>query len=139
MAEAITDDWLRSHGFKWHEIARDSKKHWLLWVGDCLPGKGDRRFSHDDFGVELAQCSQQDYWYIWFRADYGGNYSRLLCAGHVVGIDQVESTIAGIIGRPVDWADVMYGCLLRPDQAQRRRAENERLDLAIARQRQERA
>lgn len=33
----ITEEWLKSVGFKWHQLDRRPEKQWLLWLGDALP------------------------------------------------------------------------------------------------------
>ena len=36
MSEPITEEWLKEVGFKWHQLARQPEKQWLLWLGDAV-------------------------------------------------------------------------------------------------------
>lgn len=132
----LTTKWLRDTGFKWHQLERQPSRHWLLWIGDCLPEHEPpgRTMNSECFGVEVAKGdASASWWVVWFRADYAGRYSRFLCAGHISTVEQLSGMIAGIIGRPFDPRDSMYGTLFRPDYAARQRDERSRFDLTLAR------
>src|SRR5690349_15689787 len=80
----MTEDWLKEVGFKWHQLARQPTKQWLLWLGDAVRD-GNGYASHDDLGVEVAQASpgSDGLWHCWLRADYSGRYSRFIHIRHL--------------------------------------------------------
>lgn len=41
--DPITEEWLKSVGFKWHQFDRQPDKHWLLWLGGGLKERPSRR------------------------------------------------------------------------------------------------
>jgi hypothetical protein len=51
IAEPITEEWLSSAGFRWHQLDRQPEKHWVLWLGDALE---DRMTSFADLGIEVC-------------------------------------------------------------------------------------
>jgi len=59
-SEPISEEWLASVGFKWHQLKRQPAKHWVLWLGG-------RRFlqSYEDLGVELAPGIRDANWTCW--------------------------------------------------------------------------
>lgn len=51
----ITEEWLKSVGFKWHQFDRQAVKEWLLWLGDvCDPGDAEA------LGIELHGDGRQE-------------------------------------------------------------------------------
>lgn len=129
--EQLSEDLLRDIGFKWHEVER-SPRHWMLWIGRAIPHRYG--MSPDDFGIELAQMTAgEGSWSLWFRADYAGRYSRFLFCRDVMHLGDLVAIVEAIIGRPWRKSEVLYGQLWGPEQAERLRAEHDRLDLWIAR------
>ncbi len=130
--EHISEDLLRDLGFKWHYVER-SPRHWVLWIGQAIPHRYG--MSPDDFGVELGRSFVPDNspWSLWFRADYAGRYSRFLFCRDVTHLGDLALIVEAIIGRPWRRHDILYGQLWEPEQANRLRAEDDRLDLRIAR------
>lgn len=132
----ITEDWLKENGFKWHEVER-SGKHWLLWIGNCIaerPGKNYRVNSYDDFGIELSRwMPKENAWAVFYRADYAGRYSRFIYVRDVWEVEQLIRLIEAVTDIPFDKANAWYGNLLKPEQAERLRAEEaKRLDRTMA-------
>lgn len=139
MSEPITEDLLRANGFKWEQGDRQPTKHWLLWLGRaCLIPDGANVFQGDsgDLGIELAfSALDGPFCYCWIRSDFAGRYSRLLHVRRMTRWDEVTTLISALTGRPWNRGDVLYGQLWSPEDAQRLRAESERLDRRIAAER----
>lgn len=133
----ITEDWLRSCGWKWEQLECQPSKHWILWIATaCIDHleKSRRLFaSNDDLGIELSKTGQGD-WFCWLRADYAGRYSRLLHVRHLMYREEVVQIIEALTGRPFIIDDCMYGSFHPPETAARLRDDNERLDQRIARE-----
>src|SRR5579885_196517 len=49
----ITEEWLKSIGFRWHQFDRQPDRHWLLWLGGAI-GDGAAFTSYEDLGIEVA-------------------------------------------------------------------------------------
>lgn len=130
----ITEDWLKSIGFKWHQLERQPSKHWLLWVGGAI---GDeRRLFHgfEDLGIEVAAASfatapEWPEWHCWFRSDCAGRYHRFIHLRYMEHQYELVNLIEALTDLEFNADDVLYGCLHRPDTAARLRQERERLDL----------
>lgn len=125
----ISEQWLRERGFKWDTPSRDypDAKHWTLWLGWAIE---DRTMTVQDLGVELAEWREGE-WFCWLRADYDSRYMRFIHVRHVHHAEDVELLITGLIGRPFDWADVMWGTLHTPARAAELREEQKRLDMRM--------
>jgi len=55
--ERITEEWLKSVGFKWEQFERQDAKQWLLWIGDAIREvNGERKLfsGSDDLGIEIC-------------------------------------------------------------------------------------
>jgi hypothetical protein len=135
-ADLITEDWLRSVGFKWSQIERQPSKHWLLWLGDCLdcPRDGietDERFffksGYDDIGIEVAEDGCGSY-FCWFRSDVAGRYHRLIHVRHVRYQLELVMLIVAISGRAWKPENHLYGSVKCDKCAARIRLEQDRLD-----------
>lgn len=132
----ITDDWLAKIGFKWHQMDRQSSKHWVLWLGDAL---ADTVSCYSDLGLELAcgldRPSRNEPWYFcWLRADTAGRYHRFLHVRHLVRRADVLELIRGLTGQTFDPDHVWYGGLRRPEQAAHFKQEYDRIDLRMIRE-----
>ena len=61
---AISEDWLRSVGFKWEQLDRQPSKQWILWLGRALRDYAEpngRMFcGPDDIGIELGANVSRD-------------------------------------------------------------------------------
>lgn len=134
MSEPITEEWLKSVGFKWHQLARQPNKQWLLWLGDAV-GK-----CFEDIGIEVTSGAytakdEDARWFCWLRADYSGRYSRFIHVRHIQYTDDVIAIVEGITGQKWDVANNLYGSMRKPEDAARIHAEHERLDRKMMRER----
>jgi hypothetical protein len=76
----ITEEWLASVGFKWHELDQAQGKQWLLWLGEVIEG-AFRGF--EDLGVQVARCDSDGSWFCWLRSDIAHRYSRFIHIRHL--------------------------------------------------------
>jgi hypothetical protein len=128
-AAPITEDWLRSVGFKWHELNREPVKHWLLWIGECLAPPKQMFSGPDDFGIELAPSpGDRQTWNCWFRSDLAGLYTRFIHVRELQTQDQLTRMIEGLTLMPWKPEDCLYGAMRRPEVAARIREDEKRLD-----------
>lgn len=137
---AITEEWLKQAGFKWHQLDRQPSKHWLLWLGEAM---NERRgfTSYEDFGIELAQAWWKNAkgedagdiggWNCWFRADSAGRYHRFIHVRHLRTTDDLVCLIEAVTGQKWEPANNMYGSMRRPADAERIRETDKRLDREI--------
>lgn len=147
---AITEDWLRSAGFKWHEehqylrvpaIAPAKltapRKHWLLWFGSIANTEPDgrrRMFCGDeDLGIELCQGNDEcSWWHCWLRADISHRYSRFLHIRHVRMQHEVIAMVIALSGQPWQPGNHIYGRICSAEEAEHIRDRDQRLDVVIA-------
>lgn len=120
----ITEEWLKSIGFRWHQFDRQPDKHWLLWIGRAFE---EDSIDLEDIGLELAP-GYDGKWHCWFRSDAGGRYGRFLHVRYLRWQQDLIGLLEGIIGRRFDPAHVVYGGLRTAETAERFRREDERLD-----------
>lgn len=130
--DPITEEWLESVGFKWHQFERQPNKHWLLWLGSGLKEKPSLT-SYEDIGIELATCVGLGEWFCWLRSDAAGRYHRFIHLRHVQTCRDVTTLVEAISGRPWTPENHLYGSLRSPADADRIRADNERLDRRLMR------
>lgn len=124
----ITEDWLKSVGFKWHQFDRQPDKQWLLWLGDMTsPG------ATEDLGIELAVGTRAEFWYCWLRADCSHRYSRFVHVRHIRTCGDVILLVQALTGHAWDPANHINGSALRPKSAQLIRDAYDRLDRRIMR------
>jgi hypothetical protein len=128
--ELITEDWLRSVGFKWHQLDRQPTKHWLLWLGSAIT-----RLHHlcdtEDLGIELAPGHNDPFWYCWLRSDTAGRYHRYLHVRHLIQKVELIRLVEGLTNLPWNTDNHMYGCVYTAEGAAYRRTEAERFDLQL--------
>ncbi len=137
--QPITEEWLRSAGFKWSQFDRQPEKHWTLWLGDALVeevcGKRGRMFSGaDELGIELAPW-MVEHWHCWLRADSAGRYHRFLHIRYLVYQDELVSMIEGLTGQKFIPENNIYGAMQFPERAEQLRTEQDRLDKRLLRNR----
>lgn len=130
----LTEEWLSSVGFKWHQLPRQPEKHWLLWLGDAV-GQGNMFRSFEDLGIVLAPNSEGR-WFCWLRADLGGMYSRFLHIRYLYFQEELITLIEALTGQAWDVENNLYGSMRTPAQAAAIRKDNERLDRKIMTERQ---
>ena len=137
LRDPITEEWLREVGFRWHQLDRQPDKHWLLWLGDALREKDGWGFtSYEDLGIELApSLNDKGDWFCWLRGDSAGRYHRFIHIRKLFERGEVVQLIVALTG--ADWwpQNHINGCVLRPDQAEARRNESQRLDRVLMSQR----
>ena len=133
-SEPITEEWLKDVGFKWHELARQGRKHWTLWLGDAVRGRNSIT-DIEDLGVEVAPAAMDGAWFCWFRSDLSGKYSRFIHLRYLKTQRDLIWLIEGITGQKWDPANNLYGAMRKPEDAQRIRANDERLDRKILKER----
>ena len=137
-AGAITEDWLISAGFKWHQLERQTDKHWLLWLGDATAERHSFT-SYEDIGIELAPCRWKNskghdagnvgQWFCWFRADSSGRYHRFIHIRHLGTVGELVRLVEAVSGQKWDPANNLYGSMRKPQDAERiRQTDKERFD-----------
>lgn len=130
MREAISEDWLKSVGFKWHQFDRQPTKQWLLWCGI----RSEKSWTDsEDIGVELS-AGRDGSWFCWARSDCAHRYSRFLHIRHIEFQDEVVRLVEVFTGLPWNPANHFYGRVCTDDQAARIRAEWDRLDRRMLRE-----
>jgi hypothetical protein len=136
----ITQDWLKSIGFRWHQMDRQPDKHWLLWLGDAVRD-GNSLTSYEDIGVEIAPAwwknSKNDdvgevgRWHCWFRSDAAGRYHRFIHLRYLRTQAELVALLEALSGTPFVPENNLYGSMRTPEQAARIRKEDQRLDRQI--------
>lgn len=132
MDDLITEDWLKSVGFRWHQFDLQNSKQWLLWLGDAV--RDQRSFvATEDLGIELSfdKGADGDCWSVWLRADYSHRYSRFIHIRYITKRSELIAMIVGLTGVAWNPENHRRGCLLTAEQAQRDREADERLDRRI--------
>lgn len=121
--EPITEEWLSSVGFKWHQFDRQPCKQWLLWLGDVV---ADFMTSFEDLGVELAPNLDKN-WFCWIRGDISHRYSRFIHIRHIKTRAELIRMIEGLTGQGWDPANNISGSMRKPEEAKRLCAEIEQI------------
>ncbi len=135
----ITEDWLKSVGFKWHQLDRQPSKHWLLWLGSAVGMFADI----EDIGVQVADMRfknsagdivGREAWFVWFRGDSAGRYHRFIHVRHMRWQHELIKLIEAVSGQDWNPDNHHYGSVRTPEQAAQIRQDNERLDRTFARE-----
>jgi len=128
--EPITEEWLKSVGFKWHQFYRQPGKHWLLWMGSVKP----RGFNGtEDLGIEVA-FSRDNEWFCWLRSDTAHRYSRFIHIRHITSQSDVISLVEACTGVPWCPENHLYGSVHCQEHADSIRRDDERLDRRMLRE-----
>lgn len=124
----ITEEWLKSVGFKWHQLDRQPDKQWLLWLGDHT----DHGDTHS-LGIELAP-NRDGEWFCWLRSDTAHRYSRFLHIRHMKVRGEVIRLIVALTDS--DWSPENHicGAAMTQKRADSIRADYDRLDRRILRE-----
>jgi hypothetical protein len=141
--EPITEDWLRSVGFKWHQIERDRQpfKHWLLWMGGVAgidPVTGTRKLfaGDEDLGIEISQVTTHaKEWHCWIRADYSGRYSRFVHIRHLTHTQEVIAIAEAMSGRKWNPGNHLYGKIFTEQQRKHIEERDRRFDVILVKER----
>jgi hypothetical protein len=128
--EPITEDWLKSVGFKWHQLDRQPDKHWLLWLGGAIK---ESLTSYEDLGIELAPVFRTPRWFCWLRGDSAGRYHRFIHLRYVETRGEIVNLVTALSGQAWDPDNHHYGGVRTPEETARIRAEYDRLDRVMLR------
>src|SRR6266853_2421226 len=134
--ERITEEWLKSAGFKWEQYDRQPEKMWTLWLGSALVdevnGNKRRMFADTtDVGVEVTACKRDGAvinWSCFLRSDAAGRYHRFIHIRYLVFQSELIAIIEGLTGQKFIPENCFYGAMCFPADAERRREEAQRLD-----------
>ena len=129
MNNPISEEWLKSVGFRWDEWERSGGKHWTLWFGGLDENGFD---SFEDLGLELARAIRDEWgWNCWMRSDCSHKYARFIHVRHVHTCGDVVQLIVALTG--MDWKpeNHLYGSIRRQKSADYIRATEKRLDRQI--------
>lgn len=127
----ITEDWLKSVGFKHHEFKRQGDKHWCLWLGGALD---DGKFtSFEDLGLELAPNAyagqnEPRRWFCWLRGDTSHRYARFIHIRHICTQAEVQQLVQVLSGQEWNPANHWGGTLYTPRNIQHIRRTLDRAD-----------
>lgn len=128
-------DWLASVGFKWHEVERSPGLHWVLWLGDAMVDETGRRSlfaSREDIGVEVSSPDGlASGWYCWVRGDIAHRYHRFLHVRHLYTRFDLIQLVEGLTGLEWNPGNHLYGGVFTPEQAEKLRAQESRLDRVL--------
>lgn len=133
----ISEDWLKSVGFKWHTVTGHDPdppkepKHWLLWMGGIADPNSWT--CDEDLGLELSAGFGNDpAWFCWLRADTSHRYSRFLHIRHIRYQHELIQLIEALSGAHWNPENHLYGRIFTAQQAESIRKRDERLDIRIA-------
>jgi hypothetical protein len=137
MPEVITEDWLESIDFKWHQFDRQPGKQWLLWMGgvantDAQTGRQSMFTGDEDLGIEVARTSHNQGWHCWLRADTSGRYSRFIHIRTIRLKCELIALVAALSGSDWNPENHLYGKIFTTAQAVQIRERDKRLDITIA-------
>ena len=129
--EPITEEWLKSVGFRWDEWERSGGKHWTLWFGDVQGG--DRAFaSFEDLGVEVCRMRPDDPdWNCWLRSDCSHKYSRFIHLRYLRIKGDLIRLIVALTDTDWNPENHLYGSIRRPEHAKYIRDTEQRLDRRV--------
>ena len=140
--DAISSEWLKAAGFKWHQLERQPYKHWLLWLGHCIESN---TIGTEDLGVELGptwwknrngdDVGEVGRWHCWLRSDAAHIYSRFIHVRHLRTCTELVALIEAITGQRWNPENNLYGSMMTQAQADRIRADYDRLDRQLLRDR----
>lgn len=120
----ITEDWLKSVGFKWHQCDRQPSKHWLLWLGGCMEQSWT---CFEDLGIEVAP-DNDGAWHCWLRSDSSHRYHRFIHVRHIKFQREIIALVKALTGLEWNPANHLYGSVRTQKQADHIRKEDQRLD-----------
>ena len=138
--QKITEEWLKSIGFKWAQFDRQNEKQWILWIGGAITEPDGTRAlftGAEDLGIEISAdyrfekgvpIEPPEKWFCWFRGDCAGRYHRFIHLRHILWQDEVIALVEALTGKPWNPTHVLYGQLWTPEVAERLREDEKRLD-----------
>jgi len=103
----ITEEWLKSSGFKWDQFDRQPEKMWTLWLGaalvDVRNGNKRKMFAGpEDVGIEVTTQKENGVvknWSCFLRSDVAGRYGRFLHIRYLVYRDELVAIIEALTGQ----------------------------------------
>lgn len=121
----ITEEWLASVGFKWHELDQAQGKQWLLWLGEVIEGA----FSgFEDLGVQVARYDSDGSWSCWLRSDIAHRYSRFIHIRHLSTRGELIRLLEALTGHAWKPENNLYGSMRTDEQVAAIRRAEQRLD-----------
>lgn len=148
--EFITEDWLRSVGFKWHDehqycsaVAKaaekadvlEPRKHWVLWFGAIANRERDGKWSFagdEDLGLELCKGLGNDpAWFCWLRSDSSHRYHRFIHIRHLREPREVVMIVVALSGAPWKPQNHRYGRIMTDEQVAWHEDRDHRLDMRL--------
>jgi hypothetical protein len=122
--ELISEPWLVSVGFRWHQLERQPNKHWVLWLG--VSGRQFLRL-YEDLGVELSADSTSA-WTCWLRSDFAHRYHRFIYLRDLRAQRELILLVESLSG--LNWVpeNNLHGAMRTPEKASRIRAGDKRFD-----------
>jgi hypothetical protein len=130
--ELITEEWLKSVGFKWHQFDRQPSKQWLLWCG--IRSADNWGVDTQDVGIEVCSGGIDGTWLCWLRSDTAHRYSRLLHVRHMRTQRELILLVEAVTGLPWNPGNHIYGAVCTDQQAAHHKAEWERIDKRMVRE-----
>ncbi len=127
----ITEDWLREVKFGWHQLERQTDKHWLLWLGSAID---DRMTCYEDLGIEVSPVRGNDEWFCWLRADTAGRYHRFIHIRYMRTRGDLITLIEALTGQTWNPENNFGGSIRTPEQAARIRQDLDRFDQRLLRE-----
>jgi len=127
--QPITEDWLKSVGFKWHQHERQPERQWLLWMG----GSDGRRIqSFEDLGLEVSFAGYEGAtWHSWLRADTSSRYHRFIHIRYLTKVGDVVALVESLSGVAWNPENHIYGMIRTDKEAKQIQHERRRLDHQI--------
>jgi len=125
----ITEEWLKSVGFRWDEWERSGGKHWTLWFGD-VQHKGLSSF--EDLGIEVCRSRPDSAeWSCWLRSDCSHKYARFIHLRYITEQRELIAVVQALTGFSWNPENHLYGSIRRPEQAKYIRETEDRLDRRV--------
>ena len=87
--------------------------------------------SYEDLGIEVAPCRTGQEWFCWLRSDAAGRYHRFIHLRHIEDRKSLIQIIEALSGQKWDPENHFYGSVHSPTNAERLRADCERLDVRL--------
>lgn len=130
----IDEAWLKEVGFKWHQLERQTSKHWLLWLGAAVRSHDDSLTDDEDIGIEVAAGIGDRGWFCWLRSDAAGRYHRFIHLRHLHTRTDLIRIVEAISGFQWNPENHLYGGVKSPAQARRIREGENRMDRELRRE-----
>jgi hypothetical protein len=128
----ITEEWLKSVGFKWHQFDRQPEKQWLLWCG--IRSADNWGVDTQDIGVEVCSGGHDGQWFCWLRSDTAHRYSRFLHVRHMRMQSEVVKLVEAVTGLPWKPENHIHGAVCTDEQAAHHKAARDRIDKRMVRE-----